>query len=793
MSNPQFAGTTLGNFSPNQIAGLNVWIDASQTGSFTLTGGTSNLATITDIAENVAYTVAGTPSWSTTAFTSANGLTYPAFNMTNGRLIRAVTNSFTSFQHTGFIVGRRNVLTGDGWPAVAMATTTGGSGQFFRVLDNRDPSVTANFRAVAFGTAVSLTSNANTTQPFLYVNSFNGAATLKSYIYYSRQYLPFFPSGVNPAFTAGSNGNAVMIGTDGSTGAQTANLWPGTFCEIILYRNTVLSSSDRERVEGYLAQKWGLVANLPNGHPYANFPLISSLPATGFDPRSIAGMSLWLDAQDTTTITGNPVTTWIDKSGARFNATSATGPSQGTYNGYRVLSFNGTTQRMLSSHTVNPASHTLILVYRPAVLTGNYSGNTSVFRYQPSGPYIVFPYMNGTVQRGYITSYDGTPIDAGNSTLVANAVTTALNIVIANITSGSQQILLNGTQQSSNTRALTAGTSGTLAIGYYPPGGNEFFQGDIGEMMVYSRPLNATEQTNIVGYLGWKWGRQAALPVASTWLTNDIRNYTFLPTLPALIYQPLIEYSVQFSPLSIRGSVVWMDAADSTTFTFSSGTTISQIVNKAPGATAISATGSPSLTQATLNGRQSVLMGSGNYLSGATSVSGTSITCIAVAMTTAALPRVGSDQRLISLVTATSLDYDNAGALIGIFNQQSSANIGTYRNFTFTSAIPFSQNVPFIGASIYDGATGQLFKDGSPGNSTGSAGTFGITKFSLGLQLNSPGNTEYWIGYIGEVLVYNRNLSFSERQTIEGYLAWKWGLVANLPAGHPFKLYPPPP
>jgi hypothetical protein len=29
------------------------------------------------------------------------------------------------------------------------------------------------------------------------------------------------------------------------------------------------------------------------------------------------------------------------------------------------------------------------------------------------------------------------------------------------------------------------------------------------------------------------------------------------------------------------------------------------------------------------------------------------------------------------------------------------------------------------------------------------------------------------------------------RQAVEGYLAWKWGLVANLPAAHPFKNRPP--
>jgi len=41
-------------------------------------------------------------------------------------------------------------------------------------------------------------------------------------------------------------------------------------------------------------------------------------------------------------------------------------------------------------------------------------------------------------------------------------------------------------------------------------------------------------------------------------------------------------------------------------------------------------------------------------------------------------------------------------------------------------------------------------------------------------------------GAVAEVIV-TRDLRTSERQLIEGYLAWKWGLEANLPADHPFK------
>ena len=47
------------------------------------------------------------------------------------------------------------------------------------------------------------------------------------------------------------------------------------------------------------------------------------------------------------------------------------------------------------------------------------------------------------------------------------------------------------------------------------------------------------------------------------------------------------------------------------------------------------------------------------------------------------------------------------------------------------------------------------------------------------------------VGPIGEVVVTNSLFSAADRQRLEGYLAWKWGLVANLPSGHPYKNSPP--
>jgi hypothetical protein len=42
-------------------------------------------------------------------------------------------------------------------------------------------------------------------------------------------------------------------------------------------------------------------------------------------------------------------------------------------------------------------------------------------------------------------------------------------------------------------------------------------------------------------------------------------------------------------------------------------------------------------------------------------------------------------------------------------------------------------------------------------------------------------------GAVGEVIVGDGSLSDADRERIEGYLAHKWGLAANLPSSHPYK------
>jgi hypothetical protein len=62
---------------------------------------------------------------------------------------------------------------------------------------------------------------------------------------------------------------------------------------------------------------------------------------------------------------------------------------------------------------------------------------------------------------------------------------------------------------------------------------------------------------------------------------------------------------------------------------------------------------------------------------------------------------------------------------------------------------------------------------------------------STALAFGSPGTAGGGNALVGEMIICGTALSTDDRQKLEGYLAWKWGLAANLPADHPYKLNPP--
>ena len=112
---------------------------------------------------------------------------------------------------------------------------------------------------------------------------------------------------------------------------------------------------------------------------------------------------------------------------------------------------------------------------------------------------------------------------------------------------------------------------------------------------------------------------------------------------------------------------------------------------------------------------------------------------------------------------------------------------GGVNEFAWTQSAPqlfVAQRTSLTPVSVYN--TGSLYIN----NQTG-AYLSNNSPFFLGYNLSTLGNS-YYNGEICEVLFYNNIiLTNFQRQQVEGYLAWKWGLQANLPASHPFFNGPP--
>jgi len=103
------------------------------------------------------------------------------------------------------------------------------------------------------------------------------------------------------------------------------------------------------------------------------------------------------------------------------------------------------------------------------------------------------------------------------------------------------------------------------------------------------------------------------------------------------------------------------------------------------------------------------------------------------------------------------------------------------QGFTTTGNIIYSMGRSGNTLAIYNTGT-------NIGSATGS-GSIPTTSqvFSVG---GGVADGTFYNSLISEFIVYNVALSTADRQKIEGYLAYKWGL--GLPAGHPYVSTPPP-
>ena len=127
------------------------------------------------------------------------------------------------------------------------------------------------------------------------------------------------------------------------------------------------------------------------------------------------------------------------------------------------------------------------------------------------------------------------------------------------------------------------------------------------------------------------------------------------------------------------------------------------------------------------------------------------------------------------------------GKPVPIFLIPSAMNVNTS-----STPITIDTNAHIQGGYINgagDGATQYFLYDGEHTSNSVDRDPDGIVTGSLvciGAFGDGTGSSGF-DGLLGEIIIWNKEISVLEIQKIEGYLAWKWGLVDNLPSDHPYK------
>jgi hypothetical protein len=243
---------------------------------------------------------------------------------------------------------------------------------------------------------------------------------------------------------------------------------------------------------------------------------------------------------------------------------------------------------------------------------------------------------------------------------------------------------------------------------------------------------------------------------------------------------------------ALERPALWLDAADLSTISVVTG--VSEWRDKSGNARNVSqatTTSQPSIT--TFNGLNALNFDGTNDFLGNTTTGITSGTYTGQFNVFYVATRVGS--------VGGAVLVDRSSNLIGssLFNQiggifyissdgmnvssNTTVNTSTFNAFQNAGNIVSHQHVSGSRDNFWLNGTAQSVINGTASNITGSAG------FRVGAREGS--GLSPWSGLIMEIIVSLNNLTTTNRQQIEGYLAWKWGLTANLPAAHPFKNRPP--
>lgn len=735
-------------FDPRTLPGCVLWMDGADATTMSLTGSSvtqwrdksASGATFTTVNANPTYT----PSL-------INGV--PGLDLTNA---------------SGFISSTTQTLTNSLTLAMVLVVKSGiGAWGSFFTHGSRDLDIALERNSVSAGTTLQFqTANDNTGANLTFTTDqvalYLGTMTTGTSRFFSR-----FGGGTTNTAT-GTNTSTITVGLQTirigrSDTGENCNSLIGE----VIYYNRVLTDSERVQVEGYLTDKWRLQSSLPASHPYRTIAPEMRL----FQPVDVPGGALlWLDAADTTTVTGSPITLWTDKSGRGSNATTGLGSVvAGTaINSQNTVRLGLNTTLNLSNFIMPTSQTSVFYVIRGITSNANTSQGTGYFIFSRTtdnflvytGNQQFFSFQNTPAARSY-NAVMGPGGERNWGNLPVPAFFNATSVVSITGVSYSSSNGLSLPQVGANNVSNTVFTASTYQLSSSRNIGDVNTY-DLGELVVCDGTVSIPAAQQVEGYLAWKWGVRNSLPAAHP-------------------YRNVLPSTALFVPTSISNCALWFDAADTTTIT---GTTqVTVWTNKGTlGGNATPRTGS--CTSGNIaNGLNFVRCPAGMDLQFTAALNTQARSWFFVARKTPPLiagptysaivgqPGVsGQDGVVIAYIDATTNNIGHGPAAVRV---------------SVSANVPAATTSSVFMSAIVNGTVAQnrLTLNGEVRTLLNSVAASSYRTASSTYILGGRADYNQSID-IMEVIFYYGAVTDAQRRTVEGYLAWKWGLTALLPSSH---------
>lgn len=269
-----------------------------------------------------------------------------------------------------------------------------------------------------------------------------------------------------------------------------------------------------------------LVNKLPYDHPYRWDGTLFGGPKLWRPDELGADLALWLDAEDTASITlnGSAVSQWNDKSGNGRNATQATATLQPNYsptllNGKPALDFSAHVLRIAAFEPFGAFSaFAVVNLNGPTTSGGTFvligGSNRTEFGQNDFG--------EGYREIGFI-SQAGISIGNGVGADVAKYVPAIYGFSYDG--SGAATTDYGLQVDGSVETMLASGAFGwTAEFGFNIGGrlvqGHSYLKGQMSELIYLPSILSTEDRQKVEGYLAWKWGLEADLPIGHPYKTT---------------------------------------------------------------------------------------------------------------------------------------------------------------------------------------------------------------------------------------------------------------------------------